>query len=121
MLAKAPYQYPKRAKLTDELAKRLPLVPKGHRPAQVVITDEEQAGFALVIGLTTKTFRARVEVWAAGVRQGERSKEFGRVGEVKVKEARRAAAKWIIDTRTDARLTSRRGGATLRAVWERFQ
>jgi len=113
--------YPKSADLTDQLVRRLPFTARG----QVMIRDEDCKGLFLVIGMETKTFSAKVERMVGGIREfGYES--FGRFDpmapdHVGVKEARKAAAKWIAEYRNGAKVAVKRGGTTLREAWERYK
>jgi hypothetical protein len=105
--------YPKSAKLTDEIVRRLPFTLKG----QAKIRDEECRGFLLVIGMETKTFSAKVERVVSGVRESA-YQSFGSFDpaapdHVGVKDSRKAAAKWIADYKNGAKVAAKRGGTTL--------
>jgi integrase len=113
--------YPKSADLTDQLVRRLPFTARG----QVKIRDEECKGLLLVIGMETKTFSAKVERMVSGLREfGYES--FGRFDpeapdHVSVKDARKAARKWIAEYRNGAKVAVKRGGTTLREAWARYK
>src|SRR5512145_3445999 len=113
--------YPKSAKLTDEFIRRVPFTPKG----QAKIRDEECRGFLLVVGMETKTFSAKVERVVSGVREAA-YQSFGRFDanasdHVGVKEARKAAAKWIAEYKNGAKVAAKRGGTTLKEAWARYR
>jgi hypothetical protein len=113
--------YPKSADLTDQLVRRLPFTARG----QVMIRDEDCKGLFLVIGMETKTFSAKVERMVGGIRECG-YETFGRFDprapdHVGVKEARKAAGKWIADYRNGAKVAAKRGGTTLREAWARYK
>jgi hypothetical protein len=113
--------YPKSARLTDELVRRFPFTSKG----QAKIRDEECRGLLLVIGMETKIFSAKVERVVSGICEfGYES--FGSFDpdapdHVGVKEARKAAAKWIADYKNGAKVAAKRGGTTLKEAWVRYK
>ena len=113
--------YPKSVKLTDVLVRRLPFTRKG----QAKVRDEECRGFLLVIGMETKTFSAKVERVVNGIRESA-YQSFGSFDpnspdHVGVKDARKAAAKWIADYKTGAKVAAKRGGPTLQEAWVRYK
>jgi hypothetical protein len=113
--------YPKSARLTDELVRRLPFTTKG----QAKIRDEECKGLLLVIGMETKTFSAKVERVVNGLREFA-YESFGSFDpeapdHVGVKEARKAAGKWIADYKTGAKVAAKRGATTLKDAWLRYK
>jgi hypothetical protein len=113
--------YPKSARLTDEFIRRLPFTPKG----QAKIRDEECRGLLMAVGMETKTFSAKVERVVSGVREFA-YESFGSfdpeaTDHVGVKEARKAAAKWIADYKTGAKVAAKRGGITLKEGWARYK
>jgi hypothetical protein len=115
------HTYPKSANLTDQLVRRLPFTARG----QAKVRDEECKGLLLVIGMDTKTFSAKVERVVDGFREyGYAS--FGSFDpdapdHVGVKDARKAAAKWIADYKNGAKVAAKRGGTTLKEAWARYK
>jgi hypothetical protein len=109
------------AQVTDQLVRRLPFTARG----QAKVRDEECKGLLLVIGMDTKTFSAKVERVIDGFREyGYAS--FGSFDpdasdHVGVKDARKAAAKWIADYKNGAKVAAKRGGTTLKEAWARYK
>src|SRR5262245_57799047 len=113
--------YPKSVKLTDELVRRLPFTTKG----QAKIRDDECKGLLLVIGMETKTFSAKLERVVSGIREFA-YESFGSFDpeapdHVGVKEARKAAGKWIADYKNGAKVAAKRGATTLKEAWLRYK
>jgi len=113
--------YPKSVKLTDELVRRLPFTTKG----QAKIRDDECKGLLLVIGMETKTFSAKLERVVSGIREFA-YESFGSFDpeapdHVGVKDARKAAGKWIADYKNGAKVAAKRGATTLKEAWVRYK
>jgi hypothetical protein len=75
--------------------------------------------------METKTFSAKVERVVNGVREFA-YESFGSFDpnapdHVGVKDARKAAAKWIADYKTGAKVAAKRGGPTLKEAWARYK
>ncbi|MFN8180135.1 MAG: hypothetical protein U0167_19555 [bacterium] len=122
-------EWPKRAKLTDALARKLEFTLQG----QHVVRDTELPGFRLVVGKTAKTWSAQRDVRDGKERVRTERKTFGRVDALSCRDARQQARAWLGEPMA-ARLAAtngsssngngaanaRNGVITLRTAWERY-
>ncbi len=110
LLSDAP---PTRARLTDELAHRLPFAASGSR---YLVRDDQLPGFFLRVGAKRKAWAVEVTVRRGGRRNV--SKLLGYVGQVSAREARQEARRIIGELQT--RPDQHGKGPTLRAAWEMY-
>lgn len=104
---------PSRARLTDELAHRLPLATD---PPRYLVRDDQLPGFFLRVTRTRKAYAIEVTVRRGGRRNV--SKLIGYVGDVSAREARQQAKRAIGELQTRPEAGGR--GPTLRAAWEMY-